>query len=336
MNRSLLLLLTCSTALALTSCAQINSLIPGQKSGTTPQPGSGQQSTGTGQQNPAPSQGPMSGNWILAVSLNDQLIRAHMRLNQKGNDFSGQGTDDETGRKFTIEEGKLAGEQISFYKNYAPDADGTVFPPMSFTGKFDMVDVPEYKGPHIMGGFNMVVDGQPMNGEFEGQSDVQPAPQEQPVQAPPAQGSGSDFGNYQPNSAPANQQTSGSSTSGNSGGDSAPAPSNDASGHPHLSGKWNVSYDYDFKTMRAKMFLEEDEGKIRGHGTDLNTNERFDIEKGWYAYPKVTLIFKYTKGKGAAHDRSLTCKSKVTTERGLPVLKGQTQGGGDWKATLLR
>jgi hypothetical protein len=106
---------------------------------------------------------------------------------------------------------------------------------------------------------------------------------------------------------------------------------------PHLSGKWDVGYEYNFKTMRSSMFLEQEGDRISGHGVDLNTKEKFTIEKGWYHYPKVTIIRKYTKGKNqATATRTMAFKAQVSfisdKDYQGPYMNGKTQGGGAWEA----
>ena len=85
------------------------------------------------------------------------------------------------------------------------------------------------------------------------------------------------------------------------------------------------------------MFLEQEGDRITGHGVDLNTKEKFTIEKGWYHYPKITIIRKYTKGKNqATSTRTMAFKASVSFVNDKdyqgPYMSGKTQGGGNWEA----
>jgi hypothetical protein len=84
-----------------------------------------------------------------------------------------------------------------------------------------------------------------------------------------------------------------------------------------------------------------------GHGVDDN-HERFIIEKGWYHFPKLTLIRKYAKSapikaKGKTHEgkpaREMTFKADVSWANDKdyqgPYLGGKTDGGGNWEAELV-
>ncbi len=45
------------------------------------------------------------------------------------------------------------------------------------------------------------------------------------------------------------------------------------------------------------MFLEQEGDRILGHGVDHETKEKFVIDKGWYHYPKLTLVRKWAASK---------------------------------------
>ena len=64
----------------------------------------------------------------------------------------------------------------------------------------------------------------------------------------------------------------------------------------------------------------------------MNTNEKFSIPKGWYYYPKLTIVCHYEKGKAAAATRDLKVKANVGSG---PSLKGETQFGGSWSANIV-
>jgi len=112
-----------------------------------------------------------------------------------------------------------------------------------------------------------------------------------------------------------------------------PLPTPKQSHSPDLSGKWNVAYEYNFKIIHSTMFLEQDGSKIGGHGIDAETKEKFIIKKGWYNFPRLTLIRQYP---GRLGNSLMTFKAEVSDVSDKdytgPYLSGKTQGGGEWEA----
>lgn len=255
---------------------------------------------------------PVSGYWVMAFAMGEQQSKCSFRLEQQGANFAGEGTDDGSNREFTIEEGHIENGQVSFYKAYSPEQA------IQFVGTVEMVNDASYKGPWMGGEFIVMANGQEQRGEWE--AELQEAAEAQGG-PPPGQ---SALANRRPRQPEQPQQPE----------QSAPEKA------PHLSGKWDVAYEYDFKVIKSKMYLEQNEGILKGHGVDVNTNERFTIDKGWYSFPKITIIRKYVKGKKAASDRNLTFKGEVTYVKSKdytgPHMSGKTQGGGDWEAQLVR
>jgi hypothetical protein len=119
-----------------------------------------------------------------------------------------------------------------------------------------------------------------------------------------------------------------------------PGPAPKDGNSPELSGKWNVAYEYNFKTVSTTLFLEQNNDKLTGHGTDNSTQEKFTIEQGWYKYPKVTLVWHYRKSNGANSDRTMMYKGDVSivneSDYQGPYISGKTQGGGNWEAQMFR
>jgi len=117
-------------------------------------------------------------------------------------------------------------------------------------------------------------------------------------------------------------------------------PARDPNKAPELSGKWKAAFQYNFKTIKSTMFIEQDGGKLTGHGVDTNTNEKFEIVSGSYNYPKLTLVRRYTKGKDAASSRTMAFKGEVSYVTDAhyqgPYMKGETQGGGSWEAEQVK
>lgn len=293
---------------ALNGCSVVNKIMKSQAGG-------GQ----TGGPSPGPATpadsgqaAPMTGYWQVAFQLGDKTMKANMRLEQHGAEFTGEGTDDPSGREFVIEEGYLDKGAVHFFKRY-PQSDAGAVPPVEYTGKFEVVNDGELQGPYMSGEYATTFNGNPIRGIWEASIVPQEAP---PPEQPPAQPG-------QPASEPA-----------------PAAPPVDPNRAPHLSGKWEVGYEYKFKTIKSVMFLEQDGGLLKGHGEDKNTKEKFTIEKGWYNFPRITIVRKYTKGKGAAADRTMTFKASVSTVNDAdyqgPYLRGKTEGGGEWEAQMYK
>lgn len=267
------------------------------------------------------SGGSLSGNWVLAFDVNGQAIKTTMHINQNGNQFDGTATQEESGHQFLVMNGSITDGQVNFNL-----CDGPNDPhPLQYTGSVKMVNEGDYQGPYMTGKYAAPAQGVQGNWEAELTSS-RPAP---------AQAHGGEGGGGGGQAA----QESGGMLGGGHGTRSS-GFTEDENGPPQLSGKWNCAYEYNFKTIKSTMYLEQDNDKVTGHGIDLNTKEKFVIEKGWYAYPKLTIIRKYEKGKGAATDRTLTFKAEVkkvndSSYQG-PYLSGKSQGGGTWEAQLVR
>src|SRR5579875_1317816 len=156
-------LLVATLVLTLAGCAKI-SLGPKQPGGAP----SGQ-ATG-GQQGGAPvaTANPMSGTWKIAFKFNNQVMKATMQLQQQGNQFTGSGTDDDSGRAFDVQ-GTVNGQDVTFTKQYqAPGANGPV-PPVNYAGTLTMVNDKDYQGPYMNGNYNTVINGQQVGDVFEAQ-----------------------------------------------------------------------------------------------------------------------------------------------------------------------
>lgn len=298
-----------------TSCAKIS--LSGQKKQPDQpgqqQPGAQQPGQQPGQQAGQPA---LTGYWNLAFQFKDKTLKSSIQLTQNGNTFTGSGTDDHNNAPFTIEQGTITNNtQVSFYKKYG-NANA-----IQYNGTLSQVNEGDYHGPYMQGEYVTTIKGEIVQNQWE--AEMQPQTANQPPQGGPD---------------PAQQPEQPAQT----GQPSPPEqPANiDPNRAPHLSGKWNVGYEYNFKTIHSVMYLEQDGGSIRGHGYDVNTKEKFAIPRGWYRFPKVTLIRKYTKGKGAVADREIAFKAQVSmvsdAEYSGPYLNGKTQGGGNWEGQLFK
>jgi hypothetical protein len=253
----------------------------------------------------------LSGQWRLGFQVENRALSSTLNLVQKGAEFRGEGIDDQTKRHFTVEGGKISGAQVSFFKRY----DGNDMQPVEHSGQFSILNdnSANVHGPYLAGDYSTGYHGKILTGAWEAAM-VPPdkavalstpaAPEPQPASEPQAQAQS------QPGKA------------------------------PDLSGKWNVGFEANFKTIHSVMYLEQDGGKLTGHGMDRETKEKFFIAKGWYHFPQVTIIRTYIKGKNGKASRSMTFKAQVNyvNDRDYqgPYLNGKTQGGGTWEAEMIK
>jgi cell division septation protein DedD len=313
-----------TAALLLGGCASV-SLTPKQPG----QPGQKQEPAQSANTGDVPS---IAGYWKINYTVNNKPMVASARITQAGNTFQGQGTDDHNNAPFNIAEGKMtpAGE-IRFFKKYTSKKST----PIEYTGKIRMVDAMGYKGPYLEGEYVTAFNGNIIQGKWEAQTSAvadpsppapsqDPAQQQMPPPQQPQQQMPQDTGMQQP---PAQEQ---------------PPPQQqpvDAAHAPHLSGKWNTGFIYHGKPIHSKMYIEQEGGKVWGHGFDEETKEKFSL-KGWYSFPKLQFVRKYEKAKGAKTSKELTFRANVTVVNdgsySGPYLEGETTLGERWEAQAYR
>lgn len=322
--------LTLAIFVSLAGCAKVDLKGKPGQSGSTTATTETKTTTNAPVQNPggAPPQDlgltDVSGDWKFAFQYNNTTLNSTTHLEQQGNQFRGSGTDDQNGMAFTVEQGQLNNGQIQFFKKYEKS------PPVQYAGKLEMMHESEYSGPFMSGDYTKAYKGQIISNIWQATKILANQPpasiQRTPVQQPQGQPSGqmvAQPGQMQPPAEPQRPEW----------------PPEKA---PDLSGKWEVGYEYNFKTMHSTMYLEQDGDRISGHGVDLNTKEKFTVDKGWYHFPKLTIVRKYEKGKGknASPERSMVFKATVSMVSDKdyqgPYLNGKTQGGGMWEAQLLK
>lgn len=258
------------------------------------------------------NQGTLSGTWKIGFQADDKTLQSTAQLTQNGETFSGTGTDDQSGLAFTIEQGHIQDNQVTFFKKYQSGAQ------VEYTGTFETVSDPSYSGPYLSGEYTLANKGQIVTNKWEAEKDLSsnPAPSESTAA---------------PDTIPAETDTS-----------SPPHSLWPTDKAPDLSGKWEVAYEYNFKHVHSVMYLEQEEGSITGHGTDINTQESFTIPKGWYGFPKITIVKKYarTNGKHGRSERTVVFKGDVSIVNAAdyqgPYMHGETQGGGAWEAQLVK
>lgn len=254
----------------------------------------------------------LTGYWQFGFQFQDKALQSSVHLEQNGNQFSGSGTDDQTNMAFDIDQGTIQGKQIRFFKKYTDGKSA----PVEYTGAIQTLSDKDYQGPYLSGKYT---NGSETN-LWEAEKTQAPQQAAQPTPETGG-GAGEPEQSQAPSSVPHHQF----------------APDKP----PDISGKWMTAYEYNFKTIKSTVFLEQDGGRITGHGIDLNTSEKFIIDQGWYHYPKLTLIRKYPptkpkKGKVMEPGRTMIFKAhiEIVTDKDYqgPYMSGKTQGGGNWEA----
>ncbi len=297
-------LLMTASSLSLTGCQSIK--LDGGK-------GTPQQTAAPGANSTAAN---LDGAWQISYEYNGQPMSCHIKLTQNGSGFSGTGVDDHNQQAFVIDSGLITGNSILFHKRYHVNENPNL-PPIIYQGNFQMMSAAEYTGPYMSGTYELTKGGKPISGRWDAQKEgFGPAPAASAGQSPtpPPQDAG-----------PVTQAV----------------PSGKA---PHLSGRYDMGYEYDFKTIKSTLYMEQDNTKITGHGIDKGSKETFTVS-GNYKFPDIKLWLKYNavkaskKGK-AKPERSLEFRGTVANindaEYQGPRLQGQTNGGGAWMAEQVR
>ncbi len=305
----------CSIVL-LTSCANI-SLSGGKTGGNAgPKPASG---TNTGGVQTQQAQGsaipPLDGEWEVDYEFKGQAFVGNVQLAQQGNALVGDGTDQD-GKQWSLENGQIQGTQVSFQKKYANSANA-----ITYTGELKHEQSADYTGWLMEGTYSSPgKDGAAVSGKWVANPTSPLQEAAAPVAAPPPS---QPLNPFPPSTSQPQQQQASTSE------DVQPVD---------ISGRYEGSYTYDFKKISTKMWLRNDGKKISGDGVDVTgkTSVRFTIPKGWYDYPKVTIVRQYTKGQGAQETRSMTFKAKLSSNGRDITMKGETQYGGAWDAHLVR
>jgi hypothetical protein len=245
----------------------------------------------------------ISGPWQVSYEVNGETLSAHLNLNQNGNNFSGTGTDDKDGQTFVVDKGVISGTAVSFNKRYHVEENPNL-PPIVYQGNYEMAHTQAYSGQYMSGSYKLAKSGPPIQGKWDAaRENGPPAEQAQQQQAPPAK-----------------------------------------TGHaPHLSGRWDDGYEFEFKTVRATMYMEQDGNKLTGHGIDKSTKETFTL-KGEYKFPNIKMLVKYNAVKGPKGknkpERTLEFRGTATvvneSEYQGTRLEGKTNGGGAWMAEQVK
>jgi len=252
---------------------------------------------------------PVAGNWQVSYSVGGETQSAHMNISQSGTSFQGVGVDDSTQGNFVIDAGVINGQSITFHKRYHVDENPNL-PPIIYIGSFEMAKTAQYSGPYMSGTYKVNKNGQLVEGQWDAQIDSGG------LAATPTQ---------------ANPQSEAQQSGG-------------SNRRPHLSGKWDAGYEFEFRTVQASMYLEQDGSKITGHGMDKANKEAFNV-KGTYTYPNVKMWVKYlpvrAAGKNKAKpERSLEFRGKASSVNEAVYqgtrLEGKTNGGGIWMAEQVK
>lgn len=252
----------------------------------------------------------INGDWRVSYIYQDQAYDSLVTFAQSGKALSGKGEDN--AGPFIIMSGAVDGNKVKFVKKYAM-ADPSK-PSVEYSGDLEWEDDQDYRGWRMGGHYKAgLADGTVIDDKWVAISLVA----EQATQA--AQQAAA---NPPPQPAPRpNEQPQPNGQTQNQGG------------APHLSGMYKAQYNYNFKRITSKLWLIQDEHNVSGHGVDTNTNEKFHVTKGWYHYPKLTIICRYIKGQGAAANREMKVQAQVNAG---PSLRGETSLGGSWEASIVR
>ncbi len=285
----------------------------------------------------------LTGDWRIGYKFNNQTLNASVHLQQKGTDFQGSGKDEPSGSLFSIDQGQIHGNQITFVKRYTGNLSNS--PPIEYAGTLTMSNQEGYKGPYLNGDYSAPTpDGKTVNNEWDAIRDTSTVAALTNTQAPSPPNNAS-------HSLGQSAASSSSSAQPPSAVPSASGTATHSSKHsdkpPDLSGKWELAYEYNFRTVKSIMFLEQEWDHLVGHGLD-DTKEKFVIEKGMYQFPKVTMTRKYqnTPVKVRGRLRALG-KERIMIFRGDvsyveesdyqgPYMHGKTDGGGSWEAQLVK
>lgn len=311
-----------ASTLLLSSCGQIS------LSGKPDKPAGGgqtaQQSGGSASNAPS-----LAGYWKVSYTVNNRPMAASARLTQSGNSFQGTGNDDHNGAAFNIADGKISSSgEVRFYKKYT----GKKSAPIEYTGKIKMVDAMGYKGPYMEGEYVTAFNGNIIQGKWEAQTSAIADPSPPQMGQDPAQ-------QQSAKQQQAPQQMAADPLPQGQPQQEQPQQPADPSKAPHLSGKWNTGFLYHGKAIHSTMYIEQEAGKVWGHGVDEETKEKFSL-KGWYSFPKLQFVRKYEKAKGAKTSKELTFRANVTiVNEGSytgPYLEGETTLGERWEAQAFR
>lgn len=250
----------------------------------------------------------LSGLWKFGYRYQGKSVLANMQILQADKNFSGQGKEEQTGRTFKISQGKIKGDEVLFVVRYDSNPQQVI----QYHGHLSSLQSENGGIPYMGGDFSFESNGGINVGEWEAAK----------AEAKP----------NIPSTVPQQSQTNANEDNKKpEGGKFSQTNENHA---PDLSGKWNVAYEYNFKTEHSIMFLEQYGHKITGHGVDSDTKQKFVIKKGWYDFPNLTIIREYADK--SHRPEPMIFKAEVSevhdADYSGPYLSGKTQGGGEWEA----
>lgn len=255
---------------------------------------------------------PLADEWEIDFTVpNGDAQISNVVFSQQGKVLVGDGTD-QSGRPWQIQDGVVNGTNVTFSKIYTDREQ----PPINYIGQLKFESSPEFTGWLMEGTYTAA------NGSVSGKWVSNPtggggqAPAEDP--GAPA--------------APGQPQVAGTPTP-----PTQPVPDHIGDDKPKdVSGKYYVSYQYNFKTIKGHMWLEHDGNKLGGHGIDTSTSEAYTITAGKYNYPDISFTRSYEKGKNVKVARKVLFRAKISSDGHLIGMKGETQFGGRWEAKLAR
>lgn len=301
----------------LSSCAKIN--LSGKQAGGTPPAGGQGSLLGGGPQGGAATLPTLDGTWEVDYEFKGTTAIGNVEFAQQGNKVAGSGAD-QSGLEFNLD-GTLNGDKVSLVKTYVNAEPPR--PPVTYTGQLKYLDSPEYQGWAMEGEYSMTTaNGQAVTGKWVANPT---GPASAPAGEVAGPGPGGPAGGPPPGTPSSPLQ-------------STPSRNTAAIGDAHpndISGRYAVGYQYKFKKNNSKMWLKQDGDKLSGDGQDTTTGDKFSI-RGWYKFPKVTIIRSYKKGAGAKENREMTFQAKLSSDGRSIVMAGETEFGGQWDAHLVR
>lgn len=259
---------------------------------------------------------PLVGDWEIDFTVpNGEPQISNVTFSQQDKELVGEGAD-QSGATWQIQNGKVDGTKVTFSKVYV--GVDPPRPPINYIGQLKYEQTQEFTGWLMEGTYSVTKpDGSTLSGKWVS-NPIPPAADAAPVAEAPVPVPGE-----QPQAPPPPARA---------------RPENIGNDKPtDLSGKYHVSYQYNFKKILGHMWLEHDGGKLGGHGTDTTTGESYTLESGKYKYPEISFVRNYVKGKGGAKaSRKVIFRARISSDGHLIVMKGETQFGGQWDAELAR
>lgn len=204
----------------------------------------------------------ISGSWDVSYQVaGGRTLSSKMMISTDGHRVIGSGHDLPYMTPFTIENFKLKDQDLSFIKAYKAPENPNI-PPVVYCGK---INYSAEREPVVRGDYYQIVSGQRKEGCFTAAIQSR---QEQPQ-------------------ASVNRDTT---------VQKAQIVEKKEIAVPELSGRWESSYEADFRLNKLVLYLEQNRSELKGHGYDTLTKSEI-VVSGNYHYPDVELRIQSARGK---------------------------------------